>query len=188
MRLNLASTDLSALVHQSLDDLSLRISEAGLTLNRDLLPDIVINADATRLMQVVDNLVSNAIKFTPAGGQISVTLLQQGDGADLTARDTGIGIEAASLPHLTTKFFRTPQATAAAIPGVGLGLMITKTIIDAHHGTLTFTSREHEGTSVHVHLPKDPHPNTVTTRPRSTDRHLKPAVGTVRDHPLSGAS
>jgi PAS domain S-box-containing protein len=155
IRLNLARTDLSALVNQSLDDLGHRASEAGLTLIRELQRDIVITADAGRLTQVVDNLLSNAVKFTPAGGRISVTLLRQGDGVDLVVEDTGIGIETASLPHLTTKFFRTPQATAAAIPGVGLGLMITSAVLEAHHGTLSFTSREHEGTAVCVHLPND---------------------------------
>jgi PAS domain S-box-containing protein len=177
MRLNLAPTDLSALANQSLDDLSHRASEAGITLIRDLHRDLVITADVSRLTQVVDNLLSNAVKFTPAGGRISVTLLRQGHGVDLIVEDTGIGIETASLPHLTTKFFRTPRATAAAIPGVGLGLMITNAVVEAHHGTLTFTSREHEGTSVRVHLPKDPQPSPMTTQPRSTDGHLKPGVG-----------
>ncbi len=156
MRLDLASTDLSALVHQCLEDLARRASDAGLLLVRDLPPGVVIAADASRLTQVVDNLLSNAMKFTPAGGEISVRLLERDTSVDLVVRDTGRGIDAASLPHLTTKFFRTPQATTDAIPGVGLGLMITNTIVEAHQGTLSFTSREHEGTSVLVHLPKCP--------------------------------
>ena len=168
MRLNLTTTNLSAVAHQCIDDLSQRASEAGLTLIRDLASDdVVITADTGRLMQVVVNLLSNAIKFTPAGGRITVTLLRKGHGAELIVRDTGIGIETASLPHLTTKFFRTPQATAAAIPGVGLGLMITNTIVEAHHGTLTFSSRVHKGTSVRVCLPKDACPSPVTTSSRA---------------------
>jgi PAS domain S-box-containing protein len=155
MRLNLAHTDLSALAHQSIDDLAQRAHEAGLTFIRDLPPAGTITADASRLTQVVDNLLSNAIKFTPAGGRISVTLDWQGDGVDLVVRDTGIGIESESLPHLTTKFFRTQRATSAAIPGVGLGLTIAKAVVEAHHGALTFTSREDEGTSVLVHLPRE---------------------------------
>ncbi|HXH77432.1 tetratricopeptide repeat-containing sensor histidine kinase [Nocardioides sp.] len=165
MRLTLAPTDLSALVNHCIDDLGQRAIEAGLTVVRDLPPDVVINADAGRLTQVVDNLLSNAIKFTPAGGQISVRVLCQDQGVDLIVRDTGIGIDAASLPHLTTKFFRTPQASAAAIPGVGLGLMITNSVVEAHHGTLSVTSREHEGTSVRVHLPKGSLPGTPTVQP-----------------------
>ena len=77
MRLSLAPTDLSALANQSIDDLSQRASNAGLTLVRELPPGIVITADASRLMQVVDNLLSNAIKFTPAGGRITLTLRRQ---------------------------------------------------------------------------------------------------------------
>ena len=156
MRLNLAHTDVSALAHQSMDDLTLRATESGLTFVRDLPPDVIINADASRLTQVMDNLLSNAIKFTPAGGRISVTLKRQGDGVDLFVEDTGIGIDTASLPHLTTKFFRTRRATSAAIPGVGLGLAITKAVVEAHHGALTFTSRDNEGTCVLVHLPERP--------------------------------
>ena len=155
MRLNLAHTDLSALAHQSIDDLTQRANDAGLTFIRDLPPDVMITADASRLTQVVDNLLSNAIKFTPAGGRVAVTLEWQGDGVDLVVCDTGMGIETASLPHLTTKFFRTQQATSAAIPGIGLGLMVVKAVVEAHHGALTFTSRENEGTSVLVHLPKN---------------------------------
>jgi signal transduction histidine kinase len=153
MRLTLDPTDVSALAHLSLDDFAQRAGEAGLTVVRDLPPHVVITADASRLLQVMDNLVSNAIKFTPAGGRISVSLLRRDDGIDLVVSDTGVGVAGESVPHLGTKFFRTPQTIRAAIPGIGLGLMITKTIVEAHHGTLTFTSRENEGTSICVHLP-----------------------------------
>lgn len=183
MRLLLAPTDLSALANQSIDDLGQRASNAGLELIRDLPPGIVITADASRLMQVMDNLLSNAIKFTPAGGEISVALQRQDQGVDLIVRDTGIGIDPAALPHLTTKFFRIRQPATAAVPGLGLGLMITRTVVEAHHGTLSFSSREHEGTSVHVHLPVDPPPlSTASAQPRSTDEHPQPPGGSEGDH------
>lgn len=153
MLLTVATTDMTVLANQSLDDLSQRAREAGLTLVRDLPPDMVLTADASRLMQVLDNLVSNAIKFTPAGGRITVRLLPRDNGIDLVVSDTGVGIDEGSVPHLGTKFFRAPQATQAAIPGVGLGLMISKKIVEAHHGTLTITSQVNEGTSACVHLP-----------------------------------
>jgi hypothetical protein len=85
------------------------------------------------------------------------------------AVDTGVGIDADSLPHVGTKFFRARTATEAAIPGLGLGVMITKTIIDAHGGTLTFSSREGGGTTATVHLPHGGYPSEVAadTTPRS---------------------
>jgi signal transduction histidine kinase len=172
MRLTRDPTDVSALAHLSLDDFAQRASQAGLTLVRNLPPDVVITADASRLLQVMDNLVSNAIKFTPAGGCISVDLVRQDDGIDLVVSDTGVGIAAESVPHLGTKFFRTPQTVRAAIPGIGLGLMITKTIVEAHRGTLTVTSREDEGTSVCVHLPIDV---SRTELPLMLSRDLTPA-------------
>ena len=67
-----------------------------------------------------------------------------------------MGIDADSLPHVGTAFFRTPRTGETGIPGVGLGLMITKNIVEAHHGTLTISGREHEGTTVQIHLPNAP--------------------------------
>ena len=167
IKLDLTTVDVAALARLSLDDANQRATEAGLSLSEDLPPGIVVSADASRLLQVLDNLLSNAIKFTPPGGRITVTLRVQGDGVDLVITDTGIGIDAASLPHLATKFFRTPQTTSAAIPGVGLGLMISRAIVEAHHGALSFTSREHEGTSVRIHLPRALLGAAATTRPGS---------------------
>jgi signal transduction histidine kinase len=104
----------------------------------------MITADPSRLLQVLDNVLSNAIKFTPTGGRITVCALRNGDGVDLVVTDTGMGIDPESLPHVGTAFFRTPRTGEAGIPGVGLGLMITKNIVEAHHGTLTISGREHE--------------------------------------------
>jgi signal transduction histidine kinase len=192
MRLSVAPTDVAALANQSLDDLGQRAAEAGLTLVRDLPPDTVITADPSRLLQVLDNLLSNAIKFTPAGGRVSLTLLKRGNGVDLVVRDTGVGIDEESMPHLGTKFFRAPRATQAAIPGVGLGLMITKTIIDAHCGTLTFTSRENEGTSVCVHLPTEAsstqQPPALTPGRAGLPPSCAPADPEARGAPRSRAS
>ena len=153
MRLAMESVDVSTLATMSLDDIAPRAREAGLVLVADLRPGLVIQADPSRLLQVFDNLLSNALKFTPPGGRIFVSLCRSESGVDMVVTDTGVGIDVASLPHVGTKFFRTPQTRDAAIPGVGLGLMISKAIIEAHHGELTLTSGPGPGTSVCVHLP-----------------------------------
>jgi signal transduction histidine kinase len=180
LHLDLVPVDVATLARLSVNDACQRAGEAGLTIVRDL-PSGTVRADSSRIVQVLDNLLSNAIKFTPAGGQISVSLVKRGAGVDLTVSDTGVGIDGDSLPQVATKFFRAPHATKAAIPGMGLGLMISKTIVEAHHGTLTVTSHEHEGTSVRVHLPLDPR-EVVTAAVRPPLRHV------TRSHPRTGRS
>ncbi len=156
MRLGLERVDVAALATLSLDDAEQRATEAGLTIERDLPPGIAVQADPHRLLQVLDNLLSNAIKFTPPGGVISVTIRQRPSGVDFEVADTGVGIDETSLRQVGKKFFRAPKATSAAVQGIGLGLMITKAIVDAHRGDLTITSTEGEGTCVRVHLPWGP--------------------------------
>jgi signal transduction histidine kinase len=129
---------------------------AGITLESTGVPsDLVIEGDRGRLGQAIDNLVSNAIKFTPRGGSVSVGLVEpDGDGPlEIMVRDTGMGIPAAELDQLFTRFFRATTATANAVPGVGLGLVITKAIVQAHHGELDVSSVEGEGTVFTLRLP-----------------------------------
>ncbi len=116
---------------------------------------VVIRADRGRLGQAVDNLISNAIKFTPRGGTVTVGFTESTDDRplEITVRDTGIGIPAEELDQLFTRFFRATTATANAVPGVGLGLVITKAIVQAHGGVLDVTSVEGEGTVFTLRLP-----------------------------------
>jgi signal transduction histidine kinase len=162
MRLKIETVDVGALAQFSVDDIDTRARAGGLSLARHLPPGILIQADPDRLLQVFDNLLSNALKFTPAGGRISITVRPQASGVDLTVTDTGVGMDQLSLESLGMKFFRAPKTTASVIPGIGLGLTITKSIVEAHDGTLTYFSREDVGTSVVVHLPTlapDPRPS-----------------------------
>ncbi|GIG23705.1 hypothetical protein Cch01nite_44290 [Cellulomonas chitinilytica] len=114
-------------------------------------------ADAQRISQAVDNLISNALKFTPAGGRVVVECAPVLDGgARLAVSDTGIGIAPDELSRLTTRFFRATTATRRAIPGVGLGLAITKAVVEAHGGTLDILSSVGEGTTFAIALPATP--------------------------------
>lgn len=103
--------------------------------------------------QTVDNLVSNALTFTPSGGIVTVSLRRDGDAAVVAVTDTGIGIPAVELSQLSQRFFRASTATRNAVPGVGLGLTITKAIVTAHGGRLDVASEEGVGTSISLHLP-----------------------------------
>jgi PAS domain S-box-containing protein len=131
--------------------------------------EVSVDGDPVRLGQACDNLVSNAVKFTPAGGRVDLTLRtgwQTPDGefttearpgskavAQLAVSDTGMGIPAGEQDRLFTRFFRSSTAQRNAVPGVGLGLSITKAITTAHGGTLGLHSVEGRGTTFTVTLP-----------------------------------
>jgi signal transduction histidine kinase len=151
---DLEDTDLSALVEQALADLAPRAGEVGVELGRRLPPGLVVQGDAVRIRQMVDNLVSNAIKYTPAQGSVTVQL--QEDGADVLLRvsDTGIGISPADQSRLFSRFFRTRDAETRAIQGIGLGLAITRSIVEAHGGTIRVESQVGAGTTFLVRLPR----------------------------------
>jgi signal transduction histidine kinase len=113
----------------------------------------VTYGDPVRLGQVCDNLISNAIKFTPKGGMVTVSLSKTDTDAVITVRDTGMGIAESELDQLFSRFFRATTATRNAVPGVGLGLTITKAIVTAHHGQMGVSSEEGVGTEFSVTLP-----------------------------------
>jgi PAS domain S-box-containing protein len=113
-----------------------------------------IEGDAAQLERVLLNLATNAVKFTPRGGSIRMVAEGDGEHARITVVDTGMGIPADEQPRLFTRFFRSSTARSAAVPGTGLGLVIARSIVDAHHGTIELVSAEGEGTVVTVTLPR----------------------------------
>jgi signal transduction histidine kinase len=112
----------------------------------------ILAGDPTRLAQMLDNLISNAIKFTPDGGRVTIRAAQRGSDTVFEISDTGAGIAAGDREHLFEPFFRSHEANARAVPGTGLGLTISKAIVDAHHGTIEIESTE-DGTTFRVRLP-----------------------------------
>lgn len=120
--------------------------------------DPEIMADEVQLQQVFTNLVSNAIKFTPGGGQIDVVSLTQADAdgtrwATVSVSDTGMGISSDEIAHIFTRFYRASNAMSGAVPGTGLGLAITQDIVQRHGGRIDVTSELGVGTTVTVKLP-----------------------------------
>ncbi|WP_433789851.1 sensor histidine kinase [Actinoplanes sp. CA-252034] len=112
--------------------------------------DPVVHADPVRLRQVVGNLVSNAIRYTPAGGTVTVTASQ----STITVRDTGIGISEEDLPRVFDRFWRADESRSRATGGSGLGLAITRKLVEAHGGTITVQSTPGMGTVFTVRLPR----------------------------------
>jgi len=145
-----------ALITRVGEDLSLLARGCDIVLEIDAGPQAAsVLGDLASLERAVVNIVSNAIKFSRPGGVVTIkgTLDQGARRVLVTFQDNGIGIPAQDLADLFTRFFRASNATDQAIPGAGLGLSITKQIVEAHRGELRLTSVEEEGTTVVMDLP-----------------------------------
>ncbi|MXP28947.1 two-component sensor histidine kinase [Porphyrobacter algicida] len=118
--------------------------------------DASVRGDTQQIEQLVRNLVDNALKYGASGGPVTVKLQVQKPGrARLTVSDSGDGIPAEHIPHLTRRFYRTDPGRSRASGGTGLGLAIVKHIVERHRGRLSIDSTPGHGTSVHVTLPTD---------------------------------
>ena len=149
--------DFSALVEEVVDRYKLQLEERpeySLSFTR---PDwsVTVDVDPTRLEQVLDNFLSNAVKYSPSGGAIVVAMADEPAGVCLTVTDQGIGLPMGQTEAIFEPFGRAPNAAAEQIPGLGLGLSICRQLIDAHGGRVWATSPgEHRGTTVGLWLPR----------------------------------
>jgi signal transduction histidine kinase len=145
--------DLAATVADCVEALRPRADAAGVTLTAVLDGPVSVRADRRRVAQVLDNLVANAIKFTPAGGAVAVRAAREPRVAVFEVSDTGIGMSEEDRGRLFERFFRAESAVARQIPGTGLGLHIAETIVDAHGGLISARERPGGGTIFRVELP-----------------------------------
>ena len=152
LSLETAPTHIEDVAAESVESARPQADELGieLQLQADAVPSV--NGDAGRLGQTFDNLISNALKFTPAGGRVDVRVLDRGDRVVIEVEDTGLGIPDNEQGRLFERFFRSSAATAQAIPGVGLGLSISRAIVEGHGGSIGVRSREGHGTTFTVEL------------------------------------
>ena len=115
--------------------------------------ELLMDGDRERIEQVVMNIVSNAIKYTPDGGNIRLEAARKGEKLSVRVCDNGIGIPEKDLPHLLERFYRVDKARSRQSGGTGLGLAIAREILNLHHGTIRIESVFGEGTDVHIALP-----------------------------------
>ncbi len=144
-----------------LDDITARATNmlrtkalaGGVQLRVQKVTGIQLLADPLRLLQIVTNLMSNAIKFNRPGGWVSVEAWQNGHGVDLCIADNGIGIAAADLKRVTEPFVQADARLSRMQEGTGLGLPLCKRLVELHQGTMTLESSPDRGTTVSIHLP-----------------------------------
>ena len=150
LQLSLRRCDLAEVTAAATDSLAGRFEAADLSVERQLVPAWVM-ADPRWLHQVITNLLTNALKFTPAGGQVRIETDTAGRRAALRVTDTGAGIPADELPHIFERFWRGRQATQTS--GSGIGLAVAAELARAHGGQLTASSQPGRGTEMTLSLP-----------------------------------
>jgi cell cycle sensor histidine kinase DivJ len=147
---------LSPLVDHSCDIMRLKADETGVLITRDVpadLPEIV--ADSRALKQILINLISNAVKFTPANGRVLVRIRPEGASLAISVADTGVGVCARDLGRLGDPFFQAQDNYDRRYEGTGLGLSVVRGLVGLHGGAISFESAPGEGTRVIVKLPLD---------------------------------
>jgi signal transduction histidine kinase len=149
-----ASVDLRNVINESVSGMRPLAAAKDISLRTNAQQSVVIDGDASRLRQVLTNLLTNALKFTPAGGLIETRLFRDGSFAVIQVSDTGEGIAAQFLPHV---FDRRAQATERRFAGLGLGLAIVKHIVELHGGSVAAASDgEGKGSTFTIRLPSAP--------------------------------
>lgn len=146
-------TDLARIVRHSVESAQVRAANAEISLVTEMPAELSVRADRLKMSQVADNLISNAIKYTEAGGTVTVRVRQVGDCAEVEVADNGIGMSAEEQDKLFSNFYRTEHVRRAAIPGTGLGLAITRAYVRAHGGDITVTSQEGVGSVFTASIP-----------------------------------
>jgi signal transduction histidine kinase len=148
-------TDLAGLVEATLGSAQAHAQSSRVSLAMDVPAPLWAHVDPLRIGQALDNLVSNAIKYSPDGGAVTVTARADADRVLLRVEDSGIGMTAADAEKVFTRFFRSPAVRDSAIPGAGLGLSITKAIVEGHGGSISCSTLPGCGSTFTVDLPAD---------------------------------
>ncbi len=152
--IELGPVDLTALTQRVVDELQPSLEQHTVELTGDALP-ILVMGDELRLEQVLQNLIQNAVKYSPKGGVVHVHLGRRDQWATVAVSDEGIGIPKDALPNLFRRFYRAHNAKYHHISGIGVGLYVVSEIITRHGGSITVTSTEGTGSTFTVTLPVD---------------------------------
>ncbi len=178
-QLDLAPLDMQALTEETVTVIEPECEQMGITIHNEIAPHTpLVLADSDRITQVLLNLLDNARRHTPKGGQIRVGARPEGKNLSIWVSDTGVGIDAADLPHIFERFYRADRSRATATGGTGLGLSIVKAILSAHGGTIWAESQPGQGSRFTFTLPIVQTP--VPTRPINTKSTKVPALSITK--------
>ena len=146
-------TDIGQVIEDTIALMDSKAKEKGIVLSfssKDLKP---VQADPKNIEEIFNNLISNAINYSPEGGKVTVTAQGQGEYMEIRVEDTGVGISPEELPKIFDKFYRVKHPKTRQVIGTGLGLAIVKGIVDAHHGTIDVESVVDKGTTFRILFP-----------------------------------
>ena len=149
----LGSADLSNLTERVAMTFDPLYRSKSVDLKREIEADVFLAADETKIRQAVENLLSNALRYTDSGGTVTLSLVRSDGAADIKVSDTGIGISEQDLPYIFERFYRTDKSRTRSSGGLGIGLAITRAIVEAHGGKVMAESREGEGSTFTITLP-----------------------------------
>ena len=154
LHLSLHDMSIKDLLHRARSAFEQAAAERGVMLHVEEIPSMPsLRLDAERMMQVLNNLIGNALRYTPSKGMITLSVHALTNHVELKVQDTGSGIPSASLPHIFERFYKVDSSRSNHLETSGLGLPIAKSIIEAHQGSIGVESKEGQGTTVSIILP-----------------------------------
>ena len=154
LRMELQECDVSEVVTEVVESVRETANAKRVALNSEVTPHLYVNGDRDRLRQTLWNLLSNALKFTPAGGRVDVAVQAVGSSVSLTVRDTGAGLDAESLPYVFHRFWQAQSGGNHQSGGLGLGLALARHIVELHGGSISAKSPGvGQGSTFEIQLP-----------------------------------
>ncbi len=148
-----APTDVEKIVHETVELIRPRAEEQGVTLSVACDESRPVQADPKGIGEVLSNLITNAVNYSPGGGRVEVALRKRGDNLEIRVSDGGVGIPPEELPKIWDKFYRVKHPETRQVMGTGLGLAITRGIVEAHQGHIDVESEPDRGTTFRILLP-----------------------------------
>jgi two-component system sensor histidine kinase BaeS len=153
-QLQMQQQEISAIIRQCIEASKAAFVEKGVQLELSESTPVSVVIDRQRFGQIMTNLLSNALKFTPQGGNVRVWIKEEQNNVTIVVADTGIGIKESELPYVFERFYRGEKSRSRQTGGAGIGLSIVKAIAEAHEGEIQIKSEEGKGTEVSIHLKK----------------------------------
>jgi PAS domain S-box-containing protein len=154
IKYDFSKIDVLEVIDNAVTDMTIPVTEKKINVLLHVQEDVPqIEADAKKIADMLTNVLDNAVKFTPSMGKISISARKEGEMVHISVEDTGIGIPAELVPHLFQKFYQIDPSIRRKYGGTGLGLFISRNIVEAHKGKIWIESEDSQGTTVHILLP-----------------------------------